>query len=120
MASIAWPTGLPNFEEPLVNEYEESPGTTTVRTQMDVGPDKVRRRTTAAVDQISVGYMMTKSQVSTFDGFYDSTTNQGALRFDATHPRTGKMHEFRFREAPQISALGGLLFQGKVKVEVLP
>jgi len=119
MAGIVWPTSLPAFEEPLLSSYNEKPGTATVRTEMEVGPAKIRKRTTAEVDKFEVAYIMTGSQVATFDGFYDSTTAQGALRFDATHPRTLNTKEFRIKEDPTYEPIGND-FKVIFTVEVLP
>jgi len=120
MANIVWPTSLPAFEEPLLSSYNEKPGTTTVRTEMEVGPAKIRKRTTAEVDRFEVAYIMTGSQVATFDGFYDSTTAQGALRFDATHPRTGNTVEVRFRDRPQFKKSAPDVWRVSFPVEVMP
>lgn len=119
MASIVWPTAsVP--EKPLVDGFTERPGTTTVRTQMDVGPDKVRRRTTAAVDRLEMRFIMTESEVGSLDTFYDSTAAQGSLRFDFTHPRTGSTVEARFVERPRWRLITDDDYEVTVRLEVLP
>jgi len=119
MATQSWPAGLPNFEEPLRSEYTETVGSTKKRSQMEVGPAKVRRRSTAHVDQMTLGYYMTESEVSTFETFYNTTLKNGSLRFDATHPRTGNTEDFRILEDPQYERMG-VEYIVRFKVEVLP
>lgn len=118
MASITWPGNVP--EKPLVDGYNEQVGSTTVRTPMDVGPDKVRRRTTAAVDRLSMRFLMTETEIGNLDTFYDSTTSQGALRFDFTHPRTGNTVEARFVERPRWRLRTDDDYEVNVTLEVLP
>lgn len=99
-----WPTSLPdNF---LASAYSESPPDNTIRTKMDVGPPKMRRRGTAAARPIRGTLLMTDAQLATFDTFYDSTLDSGADRFDWTHPRSGSSVEFRFVSPPSYSARG--------------
>jgi len=119
MANQAWPAGLPNFEKPLRSGFSETVGSTKKRSEMEVGPAKGRRRSTAQVDQLALSYYMTDSQVSTFESFYNSTLKNGSLRFDATHPRTGKTKEFRIREDPTYEPFGND-YRVSFQVEVLP
>ena len=49
MADIDWPATLP--QEILAEGYEEGLPDVLVRTKMDAGPDKVRRRATAGEDR---------------------------------------------------------------------
>jgi len=120
MANVVWPSSFFAFEKPLVSDYNERLGSTSVRSSMDVGPDKVRQRTTAAVDEIDMMYLLTESELNDLYSFYRNTAKNGSLRFNATHPRTGTTEEFRFREPPAESATGNGLFRAQVKVEVLP
>lgn len=100
MASIVWPTGLP--QRPLLDGYKEVPPKTSISTQMDVGPPKRRKRTTAGTRRFSVTYMMTKNEVDTlFDPFYLNTTEMGVLPFDIPHPRTGNVVEANIDDEPQ-------------------
>jgi len=120
MANIVWPTSLPDFEKPQRSNYTETPGSTAIRTKMEVGPAKVRQRTTASVDSFSVGYWMSEAQAKDFKAFYQSTLKHGSLRFDATHPRTGLTEEFRIKSEPTIEPLSGIEFVVSFEVEVMP
>jgi hypothetical protein len=71
-----------------VDGYEEQLADTSLRTQMDAGPAKVRRRFTAGVTTFQVSLPMTTAQVATFETFFSTTIAGGALAFDWVHPRT--------------------------------
>jgi len=89
---------------------------------MDQGPAKKRRRFTANVRPIVAEFIMDKSQVDTFDTFYNDTLKGGSLRFDFTEPRSGTTKEFRFTgsEPPTITPLSGNLFRVSTKLEIMP
>lgn len=94
-----WPVTLPdNF---LVDSYQEAFSDNVLRTSMSVGPAKMRRRSTAGTRPISGNQYMTPDHLGIFDIFFTTTLEDGALRFDWTHPRTGVSVEFRFLNAPQ-------------------
>ena len=82
----AWPASLP--QAPLARGYQEAFGDTTLRTQMDAGPDKLRRRFTAGVDSFTTLLRLTKTQAATFESFYKTDTAGGTLAFTWVHPRT--------------------------------
>lgn len=118
MASINWPASLP---APIQDGYGESPPNTTIVTQMDAGPAKVRRRYTAAPRKLTLTYHLTAAQIADFDAFYVSTSKSGSLAFNWTHPRTGASVEARFAPgtAPNYAAVD---HEGEVscQIEVLP
>lgn len=120
MADLAWPATLPDFDNTLLGRYEEQQGSTTVRSSVDVGPAKTRQRTTASVDRLTVGYVMDGSQVEDFVQFFEDTTRHGALRFEATHPRTNTIVEVRFRNRPTYTPFSTNKYKVTFEVEVLP
>jgi len=118
MASQTWPGGLP--QDILQGTYTEQPPDVVVRTEMSAGPAKVRRRATAGVRPVSGRIRVTKSEVATFDTFFDSTLKGGALRFDWKNPRTGTSKELRFTGRPEYAALSDDLFEITLPLEILP
>jgi hypothetical protein len=114
----AWPATLPQqFEQ---EGYEETFPQVTIRTEMDVGPAKVRKRYTAAIKPF-VGFMfMTPEQVDTLETFFETTTAYGSLAFDWEHPRTGDPVSCRFVGEPQLEAVEGGDFKVTIQIEVLP
>jgi len=113
----AFPASLP---VPALNTLKETPPRNVIRTQMDKGPDKVRRRTTANVRMLQFVLKLTPAEVATLDTFFDTTVFSGADEFDYTHPRTGAAEKARFVEAPQYSESEGVIYDCALSLEILP
>ncbi|MFN8728100.1 MAG: hypothetical protein ACK5XB_21435 [Rhodospirillales bacterium] len=91
MSNLVWPSSLP--QRPTVGGYQERFAETVLRTAMDAGAAKLRRRFTAAPRQIELTFRMTAAQVAVLRSFYEETTGGGALPFDWVHPREGGVAE---------------------------
>lgn len=113
-----WPTGIPDYV--LQNGYTESPPNNIIRTQMDKGPAKIRRRTTANVRPISAMMELTAEQVEIFDSFFVDDCKDGSLRFEWNHPRTGAPVEFRFVGQPEYTPIGGDTWIVRFNLEIMP
>lgn len=110
-----WPASLPQYI--LQDGFSESFAKNTVRTAMDVGPPKMRKRSTNAPRPVSVQQYMTDTQLNVFDTFYASTLGWGAERFDWVHPRTQAVKEFRFTIEPVYTPEGaGYMVQMKLEI----
>lgn len=114
----AWPGTLP--QAPDWSGYQETSPNVAIRTQMDAGPPKLRRRFTAGIRPFSMQFLLTQAQVATLDTFYQTTLTGGTEAFDWTHPRTGAAASFRFVSPPQYSALGPNVYRATCQMEVLP
>ena len=114
----AWPGSLPT--EPLVKGYQEGREDTKIRSPMDYGPAKVRRRTTAAVTKFVAGFILDDTDLATFETFYITTLNDGSLSFTWTHPRTGAAITVRFVKSYSIEAVGNSLYKAAAEMEILP
>ena len=90
MSSYVWPVSLPPM--PLT-QYAETDGALIMRSPMDAGPAKLRRRG-ARPATLSVAYILTSAQVETLRTFV-LTTLKGTARFDFVHPRTRSTVEVR-------------------------
>ena len=112
-----WPVTLPTAVE---GNYRESPPDNLLRSSMDVGPDKVRQRSTAGPRPISWEMLMTGAQTATFDTFYVTTLANGSLTFNFTMPRTGNSAELRFSAPPSYNYLGGDYWSVSMQMEILP
>lgn len=95
-------------------------GNTLARTEMDIGPAKVRSRFTDAVDIYSCSVLLDYGDYTTFETFFKTTLNNGANQFEFDDPFTSSPAAFRFAEPPQITALGGRLFQIEMNWEKMP
>lgn len=113
-----WPTSLPAL--PLVENYGEAQADTTIRTEMETGPAKARRRTTAGVSQLSLSYILSRAEAVTLEEFFENDLAGGALQFSFPHPRKGETVGCRFRRAPALSPINGDYFRVGVELEVLP
>lgn len=118
-----YPASLP--QQPLVDGYEEGFPNTLVRTQMDKGPDKVRRRFTAGTRTFTIQLLLDETQVQTLDDFIDIDLEGGALRFDWTHPRTGASVQFRFIPVNNdaivtYQTVSSKFYRAQAQVEILP
>ena len=119
MTNSVWPASLP--QEPLAQGYNEQAPNTVVRSAMEAGPPKLRRRFTAGVRSIECQVRLTPVQVDTLDAFFGSTVAGGALSFDWKHPRNGTAVTFRFVEPPSYTSLArGTLWQATLRLEILP
>ena len=116
--AVAWPVSL----QDKVNEdsFNLKLGDTTIRSNPDVGPVKVRRRFTRPIDTFTVSIDLTVTEYSTFYYFFNTTTNGGVTPFTFVHPITGVLKEFRFTGAPSISSIGGGNFRATMGWEELP
>ncbi|MEO5341100.1 MAG: hypothetical protein H7837_11400 [Magnetococcus sp. MYC-9] len=117
MSTPSWPTSLPQYV--LRDGYREELPNTTLRTPMEVGPAKVRRRTSAAPKQVECQMDLNAEQLDILEGFYQSTTAGGSLAFSWPHPRTRTTTLFRFTSPPVFHPVSGLLWNVTLKLEIL-
>lgn len=74
-----YPSTLPT---PLVEGYALSPVDQTVRTDMEAGAARVRRRTFARNDLLDITIVMTGVEFSSFRAWFDTDAGGGAAWFD--------------------------------------
>lgn len=112
-----WPGTLP--QTPLADGYREHGKDNVVRTEMDAGVAKTRKRYTAGISVHEVLFRLTTAQVATLESFHEGDTEFGALSFDMPHPRTGSTVTTRFVQPPVYDA-EGVNFVVSLVLEVLP
>jgi hypothetical protein len=118
MAAV-WPPGVSDGFE--VQGFTETLPNAMLRTQMDAGPAKQRRRFSAAVTPIAGSIMVPAAQAALFEAFFRDTLALGALPFEWTHPRTGALRTWRFTEPPQLTPqASGTWWRIAMKLELLP
>jgi len=115
-----WPTAGGFPQTVAYRDFQEQTPAATIRTQMEAGPDKIRRRFTAAPRPFKVTVPLTTAQVATLDSFYVTTLSYGALPFDWVHPRTSSSAAFRFKGPITYARLGPDAWQAKFDMEQLP
>lgn len=112
-----WPATLP---KPAIGTLNETPPKNSIRSEMDKGPAKVRRRTTANVRPISFTLRLSPEQVQILDGFFINDTASGSLSFTYEHPRTKDTVEARFVQEPSYKEFAGVKYDCSISLEILP
>lgn len=104
MAIETWPVSL----QQLLNEdsFNVEIGETVIRSEMDVGPEKVRRRSTRPIDTYTCSIDIYQTDVNTFKQFFNTTLNGGVNSFYFNDPLTGTTEVFKFSKSPTFSPLG--------------
>jgi len=124
MADADWPETLPQFV--LQQGLSETLPDTTVASEMDAGPAKIRRRHSAGVENISCVVALKKDgvtdQVQILKDFYNNTLAGGSLPFDWIHPSSQAAVTFRFKpkKPPQIRLIRGTIWHAQLELEILP
>ena len=116
--SANWPASLPQAFK--LNTYQPARADNLLRTPVDVGPSKTRRRSLVA-SRVERGAMdMTRAQWATLVTFYDTTLSGGTLQYSMFDPLGGASREVKFNAPPEPSGSGAGRFVVALEIEVLP
>lgn len=118
MAANTWPASLP--QQMVEDGFEQSLPDNLVRSQPDVGPALVRRKTLANVAPVTGAVLVDGAQLETLVLFFVTTLQSGALRFNWANPRTGAACEMRFTAPPKWAKAGGPLWRVSLSLEIMP
>jgi hypothetical protein len=105
---------------PTVDGYGIQPQAAFIRTDMDQGPARQRRRFTTAPTHYPVRWVFTEPQLGTFESWYEGAADAGAGWF-TVQLRNGQglqTVEARFIEPWQASMLSGRHYQVTATLEV--
>ena len=118
--AIPWLASLP--QKVNTEGFSFKAGDTVIRSDVDVGPQKVRRRFTAPIDAYTVSMDMTPDQMNDFREFYNVNLNGGVTEFEFTNPLTLAVENFRFSDVPTIVPVGsgGIHWRVTMSWEKLP
>lgn len=100
----------------LLDSFSETPADRVIRSQMDVGPAKKRRRTILGVKNISFIVQVDVADYGEFEQFY---LNNDVACFDFRHPRTNTTVQARFVSVPT-GTLNETVYRIPVQLEILP
>jgi len=117
MATATWPASLP---EPEREGFTHTLGNGSVRTEMDAGPAKTRRRFTATVDKVRASVFVTGTERQTLRSFYKTTLKEGSLTFEWEDRITGTTEEYRFVSPPRFRLMGHDNYMAEMELEILP
>lgn len=112
-----WPANLP---APLRRGYEINPEDPILRTQMDAGPDRVRRRFTAIPSRIPVSWRFTEAQFALFEAWHKLEALDGAAWFTVSlsNGLGFQAVEAQFTKPPKKVLLGGANWEVSAELEV--
>ena len=113
-----WPASLQ--QKLNSSSFQLGWGSTSVRSETDIGPEKVRSRFTDAVDTYSCSVLIDYSEYNTLLVFFKTTLNNGVTPFLFEDPFTQVQSTFRFVSPPRITPLGGRVFEVSMSWEKLP
>jgi hypothetical protein len=115
----SWPSTLPQV--PLVRDYSEQSPDLTIRSTVDTGPAKVRRRATSGVTVLTCTFRLSLSQRDTLDSFWKTTLKGGSIAFTWNHPITSSSITCRIVNPPTYTPLvRGSFWNTTLKIEILP
>jgi hypothetical protein len=114
---MIWPEELP--QSPLLDGWRETLADNMLRTEMEQGPAKLRRRGTAASGRMQLHFLLSPDQGAVLDAFYSDTLQGGVKRFQLPHPRKGDAVLCRFMSPPEYSAVSGGYCRARLSLEVL-
>lgn len=102
------PALWPAFLQDLINAagFSSEIGETVLRTEMDIGPAKLRRRFTHSIDNYNTEITVYTTDMPAFFTFFNTTLNGGVTPFYFDDPLTGIEEIFRFVGTPKISPNG--------------
>lgn len=115
---ILWPEDLP--QSPLLDGWQETLPDNVIRSDMEQGPAKLRRRSTAASGKMGLQFLLSPAQCLSLDLFYTNTLQGGVKAFAFTHPRHGGALACRMESPPQYSPAGGGYCRVRLSLEILP
>lgn len=117
-----WPDYMPS---PVYDAIRISaPTGAVIRTDMDAGPAKQRKRFSAAPRPVSLVFEPLSSvQLSAFEDFLETDLSLGAIEFTMAHPITEEVRAFRFvaNEEPwAMLPVGKDAYRLTVNLELMP
>lgn len=120
MANPIWPVTLPVILYPAEQDsFLSEPETGVIRTHMDAGPVKARRRFTAIAIPTNLTIMMTQAQVATLKEFY-RVTLASVLPFDWIDFITQASVTYRFVKSPTYTPVAANMWKVALTLEQMP
>jgi hypothetical protein len=112
-----WPTTLPS----PTSGFSIAPVDQTIRTDMEVGSARVRRRTSARNDMMTTTWLMTNDQVAIFRTWFTTTINGGVTWFTVSLPVGSTVYSSvnaRFKGPYTIDHVGGIYWKINGTLEI--
>jgi len=119
MANV-WPVADSFPQYPLVTPTAESDPDVTIRTPVDVGPAKLRCRSTAGSEPHQYAFHLTVVNKAAMKVFYQTTCTFGSEAYEWDHPETAVTETWRFMKPPEYRKVGPDAYICTVELEMLP
>ena len=115
--TVSWPATLPL---PTIDGYSIRPGEAIVRTEMEAGPARQRRRFTQVPSRIAVRWLLRQDQFALFESWYRWHAKEGAEWFeiDLLGGIGLSDHEARFTRQFEARPRGGVLWEVISELEI--
>ena len=115
--TIIWPTNLPL---PSIQGYGVHPGEAILRTEMEAGPARQRRRYTQVPSRISVHWTFRRDQFALFESWYRWHAKEGGEWFEIELMGGIGMsiHEARFTRPFDARPRSGILWDVTSELEI--
>lgn len=110
-----WPASLPQL--PNSSGFKDEAIDQAVRTKMDTGPGKARRRYTSTRSKVAVSLWITVAQYTTLETFYNTTLAGGTATFTWVNFIDSASATYRFTQPPAYTNLGADQFPVKLMME---
>lgn len=92
--SAIWPLDLP--QRPQVESYSKKHPNQLLRSEMETGSAKVRRRGKSKPHQLTLKYIFDTNELQLFTDFVEIAISDGAVCFDWPHPVHNRYVRARF------------------------
>lgn len=117
--AMAYPETLP---APLLEGHAISAGQDTIRTDMETGAARQRRRSFSSPDRVNLAWVFNSTQFAVFRAWYDGEINGGGAWFtlpiDDGVLGYATPRDVRFVESFEASKLGSQMWRISVKAEI--
>lgn len=118
MAESVWPTALP---VPLLEDCSYSSQPNTIRSQMEAGVAKVRRRFTMTPEDVTFSLYLDRAQIQVLDEFIQDELRD-VLAFhwrDFRRPNDGRTAVYRFKSRPKYVPVTPTLWKTTLDLELI-
>lgn len=115
---VDFPSSLPQYLD--TDGFEDEIPDDRLRSQTDIGPPMMRRRSSAKPTPVKGAQLLTETQFQTLKDFYNDDLDGGVLRFNWIGQTTGNAVEYRFVTPPKRSAIYNDLFVVEYDLEIMP
>ena len=112
-----WPGNINNCW--TIAGYAEVDRPVVIRSEMEAGAPKVRRRFTKQITMINASVTLTIAEVAAFKAWFRTVLQGGVKRFDFTLPTEQAVSELRFISPPAFTPITDKHFNCEMELEQL-